>query len=142
MLSNGRVVKHYQPHDFALVKFGHRPTAYFKKACSIIEQESDVFVAATDGYVFGDDKTGNGPFKARGKVIDTSNESGLMTVTTSIPVRGGMSGTPCSDIHGRLVGVLTGGRTSIVRHQTFTSDFVTVPLEDILRSIEADRQTN
>ena len=132
-LSKGRIVKHFEPHDIALVKFGHRPSA-FEDSCCSIEEHAAVFVAATDGCVLGNEKRGNGPYKARGEVVSSTTESGLTTVTTSIPVRGGMSGTPCCDCEGRLVGVLTGGRTSNVRHRTLTSKFVIVPFEHVLQS--------
>ena len=69
MLSIGRVVKHFQPHDVALVKFGHRPAAYFEGACSRIEKESVVFVAATDGYVVGKEALATVHSRPGGKLL-------------------------------------------------------------------------
>ena len=143
IFSSGRVVEVFHPDDVALVKFGHTSPAYFQKSIDAdeIQAETILYVAATDGFVIGN-ASGNGPFKARGKVARVENRAdGVATVYTSIPVRGGMSGTPSVDTHGNLVGILTTGRVSYVSHRTLESEFVSIPISRVVSAIERDRQS-
>lgn len=140
VISEGRIVKRFEPHDIALLKFKHRPHAYFQSSSFKVSNETPVFVGATEGFVFGEEKVGNGPFKARGLVLDVANGAGLRTAITSIPVHGGMSGTPCCDAEGKLVGILTSGEVSQLRYRTLSSNFVLVPMDELVAAIESDRK--
>lgn len=146
VLSPGRIVRHFAPSDLALVKFDWTPAAHFSVTEPDPSWGAEVFTAATSGVLIDDrnrrEAIGNGPFQARGRIVHTrrhEDRPDVLRMTTTIPVRGGMSGAPVADAEGRLIGILTAGTMSRLRYRAISSELEQLDAAVIYDAIEDDR---
>ena len=148
VLSPGRIVQHFAPADLALVKFEWGPSAHFSVTDPDPSWGAEVFTAATSGVLIDDrnrrEAIGNGPFQARGRIVHSrkhENRPDVLQVTTTIPVRGGMSGAPVADADGKLIGILTAGTMSRLRYRAISSELQQIDAKVVFDAIENDRRS-
>lgn len=125
----GRVVWHDTTADLAIVKFGGRPSAFFKAQAPL--QKGEAVFSGANGRNAGTLVTnpnatgtydleeslkaaaGNGPFRTAGEVTSLTTLDGQpprAIYQSTLIGRGGMSGGPVVNRAGHLVGIVTGGQ--------------------------------
>ena len=107
----GRLIWSHPDVDLALVHFPHRPRVHFAHIDHQPPIGETVFCGSDRGKVFIDKKGrryGNGPYQTAGTILEReeAGENGEWALyETTLVGRGGMSGGPVVDRHGRLLGV-------------------------------------
>jgi S1-C subfamily serine protease len=153
----GKIVWHNAPADLAIVKFGFRPSAFFKAQVAPLEEGEAVFSGAngrnsgtlltkknsTGIYDLGESlrtATGNGSFRTAGEITGVGALDGQpsrIIYESTLIGRRGMSGGPVVNRTGHLVGIITGMQAKLFSG-TKTS-FSMIDAKALFAIVEADR---
>ncbi len=149
----GRVVWESEHLDLALVKFPVEFAAPLPLAREPAEEGTSVFSGSSLGVfratgplhfkdlqVLKKRSVGNGSYATAGRISRTEKHGNGTIHTSTMPVRGGMSGGPVADEKGRLVGIVTEARWFLHPRIHSWSIFTMVDPIELERRIEEDRK--